>query len=261
MVMLVLGAALVASTDATCPEWLKACQSHMLTLRTFPVGPLELPGLLEDLKILLAFRNFTAKRWVPGASRSLYDRTVGWSFIPLRSRGGVEGDDGNRHAGQAYDVGSFVARLEPWADTPALERCPHLKRLISSWGAGVESVRLMRLEAGGTIYPHRDGMKEGVMRFHAPLLTHDGVHFLLTHAQSSRSASFPPEGLQRPAGPAQPRRAMRAAASSKREVGWGRRRRASSPLRLDAFWPNFADLVNFSFSFLFSKRNIEGSEN
>jgi len=94
-----------------------------------------------------------------------------WTGVALRSRGGST----RQLASQS------VAQLT-FADTPLLERCPYVRKTLSTFQCTLQSVRFLKLAAGSQIKEHRDydlGFKEGQLRLHIPVTTNPDVQFFL----------------------------------------------------------------------------------
>lgn len=98
--------------------------------------------------------------------------TKGWSAIPLRSISGAEGQKGSGNTG-VQEGGAFE-------DTETMRKhCPYIRQVVNEIGAPrVLRVRLMKLEAGGVISPHRDYFTEAsVVRLHIPITTNTKAEF------------------------------------------------------------------------------------
>jgi hypothetical protein len=92
-----------------------------------------------------------------------------WTSIALRSASG-RADDIDAHEGAAF------------ADTGLLARCACLRQVIDSFDCEKKSVRLMALDAGAAILPHRDrggSIEDGLARLHIPIVTDPAVLFTL----------------------------------------------------------------------------------
>lgn len=92
-----------------------------------------------------------------------------WTSIALRSGSGRADD---------IDAGDNPV----FADTPLLARCPYLRQVIDSFACDKQAVRLMALDAGARILPHRDpggAFEDGLARLHVPIATHPAVLFTL----------------------------------------------------------------------------------
>jgi len=81
--------------------------------------------------------------------------------------------------GNADDSTSW-ASFERSRPTPALDSSPVLRKLIDSIPAPIRTARLLGLQPGACIEPHRDagsGFAAGILRLHVPVVTNDGVEF------------------------------------------------------------------------------------
>jgi len=93
----------------------------------------------------------------------------GWTGIALRS---AAGDPANLYP---EPVGNT-----DYADTPVLASLPNIRSAIEGFQCRLESVRLLRLAAGGHIHEHRDyglGLDLGTVRLHIPLIAGPEVEF------------------------------------------------------------------------------------
>jgi len=93
-----------------------------------------------------------------------------WSGIPLRAPYGN------------LTILPDPAGTAPDADTPYLERCPAIRRVLTDIGCETSSERLLRLGAGARIREHQDyniGVAFGIVRLHVPVITGPGVEFIL----------------------------------------------------------------------------------
>jgi aspartyl/asparaginyl beta-hydroxylase (cupin superfamily) len=67
-------------------------------------------------------------------------------------------------------------------ETAVLKQCPYVQEVIALFHFPKIAVRLMRLEVGAVIKPHRDhelGYEDGQFRLHIPIVTNPDVHFIL----------------------------------------------------------------------------------
>ena len=93
----------------------------------------------------------------------------GWTGIALRS---ADGHTENLYPGPVANAG--------YADTAALAELPNICMALGRFQCPLESVRLLRLIAGGRIHQHRDhglGLEHGVVRLHIPLVAGPDVEF------------------------------------------------------------------------------------
>ena len=107
--------------------------------------------------------------WLPHFNQKGY--TGSWKAIPLYAPGG----DSN-------NILAFVADETRVAETPILSTCSYFKEVISSFKCSFSAIRLLRLEPGSYIKPHRDlksGYEDGFFRLHIPIATNPKVNFTL----------------------------------------------------------------------------------
>lgn len=97
----------------------------------------------------------------------------GWSILPLRCKRGA-----------VHPI--MMAVSDPSAtvfeDTPWLARAPYLAQVLAALPCPLLSVRLMRLEPGSRIKPHRDHDLDaalGQARLHVPVTSNPDVAFML----------------------------------------------------------------------------------
>ncbi|WP_229421886.1 aspartyl/asparaginyl beta-hydroxylase domain-containing protein [Massilia aquatica] len=146
---------------------------------TAPSAWLRLPLAFDIARMQAELDKLGADEWIAHFNTGAYDN--GWSCVPLRSAGGSA-----RHI--------MPVDGEPYRDTPVLERCPYLRRVIDSLACEKQSVRLMALAPGAVIKEHRDpgtALQEGLTRLHVPIVTApevlftvdgEAVHFSAGHA-------------------------------------------------------------------------------
>lgn len=133
---------------------------------------LRLPLTFDADELLREVENITSDWWIRHFNRDGY---VGnWSIAPLRGP-----------AGEVHPI--RMAHSDPtaidWADTPLLDLCPAIRRLISNLDCPVKSTRLMRLDSAAEILPHKDhklGFEDGEVRLHVPIQTSPLVEFWIT---------------------------------------------------------------------------------
>jgi hypothetical protein len=94
-----------------------------------------------------------------------------WTAIPLRSK-----------AGEIDDI--FITPGDDcnYQDTVFLNNSPYLKEVLQHFKCPLQSVRLLKLNAGSIIKEHRDAelnFENGEIRLHIPVLTHADVEFFL----------------------------------------------------------------------------------
>lgn len=131
---------------------------------------LRLPFRFDAARLQEDLARMPPASWVPHFNTRYYEGE--WSGVPLRSVGGIEG--------RIYP--DPTAR-ESYADTPALERYPAFREVLSTFQCPIGSARLLKLAAGARIREHTDynlGFDDGEVRLHIPIVTHPDVAFFLT---------------------------------------------------------------------------------
>jgi hypothetical protein len=113
------------------------------------------------------------QHWVAHVNKNDYQG--GWDVLPIRCRA--------EHV-DAHPIlqGFAIATGENWQHLPLLDQCPHMLKLLDNIHCPLKAVRLMRLNAGAEIKPHRDeglGIAFGEARLHLPIHTSDAVSFIV----------------------------------------------------------------------------------
>ena len=119
-------------------------------------------GLQDDLE------NFAPGDWTPHFNIHYYEGD--WSGIALRAPNNSRAD-----LFPDPDAKSFL-------DTPALEKCPSVRAVLSAFECDTQSVRFLRLLPGSKIRHHRDyelSLEDGLARVHIPVRTSTEVEFYL----------------------------------------------------------------------------------
>jgi len=97
----------------------------------------------------------------------------GWTVLSLRS---LDGSSNN--------IFTAVTDSAEHFDTPLLDHCPYMRSVLDQFHCPLNTVRLMKLNAGAIIKEHRDielNYENGSVRFHIPVITHQDVEFYLDH--------------------------------------------------------------------------------
>lgn len=131
----------------------------------------------DSVKLQQELAGLETSLWKEHYNRSHYEGN--WTTLQLRS---VNGDTGNNTAIQASSLATDLA----FKDTPLLALCPYMKEVIDFFEIEKTAVRLMKLDAGAVIKPHRDhglNFEQGEVRLHIPVSTHPKVKFLLDEEQ------------------------------------------------------------------------------
>jgi mannose-6-phosphate isomerase-like protein (cupin superfamily) len=101
------------------------------------------------------------------------DYTGGWDVLALRCAG--------KHQQAHAILQSFAIEQDTeWRDLPALDLAPTVKTFLGQLPVPIKSVRLMRLQPGAMIKPHRDYglcVEQGEARLHLPLQTNVDLQF------------------------------------------------------------------------------------
>lgn len=119
-------------------------------------------SLLQELETCLE------KNWQDHFNKKDYNGS--WQSIALRSASGSETD-----IYANYNVSYYK-------DTALLLGLPYIKSILDSWQCEKEAVRLLALQPGSEIKPHRDmgcGYKDGTFRLHIPIVTNNLVSFIV----------------------------------------------------------------------------------
>lgn len=141
------------SPEATCPDRLR------------------LPLRFDSARLAADLARLAATPWTSHVVKQNYDGD--WAVIPLRAIAGERHPLRMIYADPACDT---------FEDTPWLAACPYFREVMDAFHCPLRNVRLMRLAAGSVIKEHADpalSFEEGTVRLHIPVLTHDGVEFLL----------------------------------------------------------------------------------
>lgn len=94
-----------------------------------------------------------------------------WSSIALMSEGG-----------KSSNIIATPSGSGTVTETEIMEKCPYFRKVTATFNCPKTTVRLLKLDAGAAIKPHRDhclGYEDGVFRIHIPVVTNPGVEFLL----------------------------------------------------------------------------------
>lgn len=107
--------------------------------------------------------------WSPHFNIKHYEG--GWKVLSLRAPGG-----------KADQIIPELINENDFRDTPLMDLCPAVKELTASIHCPIFSVRLLNLESGGIILPHRDhelSFEKGEARLHFPVFTNEAVEFYI----------------------------------------------------------------------------------
>jgi len=125
----------------------------------------DLSALLSDLQKL------KSGDWCAHVNQADYQG--GWTILALRCA--------KSHIDAHPILQTFALEgVSEWADLPILDSCDGIQQVLSQIRCPIKSVRLMRLEKGAEIAPHKDhglGAEQGEARLHLPIQTSDKVLF------------------------------------------------------------------------------------
>lgn len=134
---------------------------------SFNTPYLKLPLQFDLVRLQQELASIESNWWVSHFNTQAYEKS--WSCIALRS---VEGSLSN----------IIPAEGALFQDTAILARCPYFQQVINSFECEKTSIRLMALEPGGIIKPHRDegaSLEDGLTRLHIPIQTAPQVEFCI----------------------------------------------------------------------------------
>lgn len=137
---------------------------------------LRLPLSFDVARLHADLAQIQETDWIAHFNTQAYEKE--WRCAPLRSMDGRAD-----HIISLPDV--------HYGDTALLARCPYFREVIASFKCEVTSVRLMAMEAGCRIKPHRDNgtsFEDGVARLHIPIATTPEVLFTVEDEEIHFSA-------------------------------------------------------------------------
>jgi hypothetical protein len=114
------------------------------------------------------------------------EKCLQYNFMPHFVHENYDGDNyilPLRSIGGRLDM-PFAApdQTDQYRDTPVMEQCQYLKKVVNTFLCKKDAVRLMNLPPGGLMKTHVDynlGYEDGVFRVHVPIITNDEVYFIL----------------------------------------------------------------------------------
>ena len=141
-----------------------------MTTLAFP-DRVRLPLAFDPARLAADLAAFDGDEWVAHFVRQNYEGD--WSALPLRAQ-----------AGATHPIQMIYSPpgASDFVDTPFLARTPYFAEVIAAFECPVTCVRLMRLTPGSVILEHHDNdlaAEEGAARIHVPVVTNEGVEFLL----------------------------------------------------------------------------------
>lgn len=133
-----------------------------VTSLKFPMS-FDVPRLQADLEKVLR------KQWVAHYNTGAYSGS--WTSIALLSAGG-----------DSQMINALPTQRQPVTETEVMQDCTYFREVLNSFQFRKTTARLLCLEAGARINPHRDyclGYEDGVFRLHIPIVTNPNVEFIL----------------------------------------------------------------------------------
>ena len=130
---------------------------------------LKLPFLFDEDKLVNDLQQLLTSDWIPHFNQQGY--TGEWNSLPLYAPGG-----------NPNNILAYAEASEKIIATPILKDCKYFQQLIARFLCPFSSVRLLRLNAGAYIKPHRDfrsGYEDDFFRLHVPIITNSEVNFTL----------------------------------------------------------------------------------
>lgn len=130
---------------------------------------IKFPVQFDAQKLVSDLSQVLGSEWIPHFNTGGY--TGNWNAISLYAKNG----DAQHIFVPMQDDASIM-------ETPLMQHCAYFREVIQWFRFPVLSVRLLKLEAGAEIKPHRDhelGYEDNQFRLHIPIVTNPGVEFIL----------------------------------------------------------------------------------
>lgn len=143
----------------------------MTTHPTPPTRYLKLPLSFDAALLEQDLARIAPQHWANHFNTNAYDN--GWRGVALRSVGG-------------QTTSLIPVHDAAFSDTPVLAACPYFAQVLAQFECEKSSVRLLALDAGGVIKPHRDSgtsLEGGITRLHVPIQTSSQVTFCIDGEQ------------------------------------------------------------------------------
>jgi hypothetical protein len=131
---------------------------------------LKFPFLFDENKLLNDLATILNSNWIPHFNTAGYNGN--WKVISLYSE-----------SGSSSNIFALPNNETPIIkETPVLKQCHCFKETIDFFKFPILSARILKLEPGAEIKPHKDhelGYEDGNFRLHIPITTNDNVNFTL----------------------------------------------------------------------------------
>ncbi len=129
---------------------------------------LRLPFEFDQTQLLRDYHALSNGAWTPHFNRDGYQGN--WNAIALLAK---------------QDAPSTMLVVDPTEElkpTEALTQSPYFQEILGTLKCTILSARILRLEVGSSIKPHRDynlGYEDGCFRLHIPIITNPRVEFMV----------------------------------------------------------------------------------
>lgn len=130
---------------------------------------LKLPFQFNTKKLIRDLSLILDKNWVSHFNTDGYNGD--WKAISLYA-----------HNGEESNIFALPTATSIISETSTLKKCHYFKEVINSFKCAILTARILRLNVGAEIKPHRDyelGYEDGNFRLHIPIITNPGVQFIL----------------------------------------------------------------------------------
>jgi quercetin dioxygenase-like cupin family protein len=130
---------------------------------------LRFPMTFDAQRLKADLEKVLGKQWVSHYNTGAYSGN--WTSIALLSAGG-----------NSQQINALSVEKEPVVETEVMEECTYFREVLNSFHFEKTTARLLCLEVGAEIKPHRDyclGYEDGVFRMHIPVITNPDVEFIL----------------------------------------------------------------------------------
>lgn len=130
---------------------------------------LQLPFEFDTEKLLHDLSLILESKWIPHFNTNGYNGA--WKVIPLYAKNG----DASNIFAHSNDEAVML-------ETPLMKDCAYFKKVIDSFQCPILTARILKLDVGAEIKPHRDhelGYENDNFRIHIPITTNEDVSFVL----------------------------------------------------------------------------------
>ncbi len=128
---------------------------------------IQLPFHFDVARLQADLRSCEEATWQLHFNTRDYDGE--WTAVALRS-------------GTGHDADIYAHPTDNYQNTALLDACPYFLEVLNTFKCRLDGVRLLKLERGSVIKPHRDmdaAYEDGFLRIHIPVTTHPDVIFMV----------------------------------------------------------------------------------